>query len=213
MATLGLVLLTGWYAWQTRKTARAAEAAAGEAAKSTRAATQAADAAATTAHAAQRQADSLERDEIRRTMPVVHSFARSGFVDSVKPPVLNRVEAANLGSGSALNITLAVVVGQLAPGEVHRMHIPLEPGAKAPVGKLKVPMDNPPVDSIWIETRYEDAIGRQYASRTNLVGELKRYWVDGDGRLILLTTPEQPEPMLIQGHRGGPSPVARTASR
>lgn len=191
MATLGLVVLTAWYAKETRKTANAAEDAAKESAESSKTAVKAADAAAATAEATQRQADSLERDEIRRTMPVIHAraegVARAG---PGGPPQLLRVAVTNLGQGSALNISLNVAVGHMM-GEPTPLQVALSPGDETRIGKLEIPVDDPEYP-VKIEARYQDSVGRRYATQTDKGGNVNAYRVEEDGRFTPLLEPGQP---------------------
>jgi hypothetical protein len=176
LAMLILVVITGIYAWLTKRAVNEASRSADAAERSASASTSAAEAASTASLAALRQAEAMERAELVNTMPMVYSIA-SGVDRNAEPPQFT-VKLGNSGRGTAINISLRIFEGSL-PGPTVVVRLPLQPGeVGAQEEKLTYPSVTPNATSQYkIEALYQNNHGREFASQSHPDGRVDYYLV------------------------------------
>lgn len=193
IATFVLVGVTIWYALSTGRAASTATDALNQAVRAADAAERAADIAATAAAATARQAETMEREELFRTMPLLHCLPVPG---SVQPAATCSALITNLGQAAAVHVSLSVFVGQL-PGKETVLEHPVLPGpATFNPPPLQFPRPTHAFETtevIEIQAEYQDYRGNRYASYTRADGTAKV------GRLVVKPGMVSPtfEPILV----------------
>jgi hypothetical protein len=179
LATVVLVVVTAGYAWLTHKAVKAAGRSADAAERSATASTRAAQAAEAAAGGALRQAEAMERAELVNTMPMVYAIVRG--VDSNSDPPEFTVQIGNSGRGTAINVRLRMLEGQL-PGPTIAVRQPILPAStSSQEEKLGYPVSGANLQSPYIvEALYQNNQGREFASQSHRDGRVGYYLVARD---------------------------------